>query len=340
MNYVEIIKNQEAKFKEIAQGTLDFGKEQVFAIQQFTGNHALLNCDTQSVQLAILNVALTGLSLNPSLAYAYLIPRKGKCVLDISYRGLIQIAYNAGAIKNIRVELVRANDVFKYEAGSVNRIFHEPDVFSLDRGDIIGVYSIATYINNETSNCVMARDEVEFIKSKSQAVKAGKDTIWRDWEGEMYKKTVLKRHFKMLPKSERLLQAVAIINEHEGIDFTEKEEKPVIAMPKARNATGVATIGQEHTHDIGMVVNHTETENEAHRANKKETQNYEFIAKMQQFKKALTEQVYREWLQNVIGVDKSSLIVDPQQQVDVLQDIAKYCREMGVKVQEVSHAKK
>jgi recombination protein RecT len=36
----------------------------------------------------------------------------------------------------------------------------------------------------------------------------------------MLKKTVIKRASKLWPKSERIQQAVEVINEHEGIDFS------------------------------------------------------------------------------------------------------------------------
>jgi recombination protein RecT len=332
-NYVTVIKNQAEKFREV-NTNLDFNKEEVFAVQQFANNAALVKCSITSIQLAVLNVGLTGLSLNPSLAYAYLIPRKGKCVLDISYRGMIQIAYNAGAVKNIRVEVVRKNDVFEYHAGSKNTLLHSPNVFASveERGEIIGVYSVAVYVNGEISICCMSKEEVEFIKSKSQAVIAGKDTIWKEWEGEMYKKTVLKRHFKMLPKSGKLLEAVAILNEHEGIDFKkqEKDEKSDITMPEPiKQADITPDDGSDAQMGDGMSEQPVDGEG-AHGANADEN---EFSQQMGRFKKALTEPVYRKHLIEDIGVETSRLVTNPSSQADTIAHFQELCDELKVKVE-------
>ena len=89
---------------------MDFMREAGFAIQILQQNTFLQSCDPISVKNAIVNVALTGLTLNPALKMAYLVPRKGKCVLDPSYVGLIKVLTDSGALKNKDDAVIYVND--------------------------------------------------------------------------------------------------------------------------------------------------------------------------------------------------------------------------------------
>src|SRR5690606_39362507 len=78
---------------------LSFQKEANFALQIFQGNDYLTKMSPDSIKNAIVNVALTGLTLNPVMKFAYLVPRKGKFVLDVSYMGLAKILTDTGSVK-------------------------------------------------------------------------------------------------------------------------------------------------------------------------------------------------------------------------------------------------
>ena len=85
---------------------LSFAKESGFAMQILKANEYLAKLDPISIRDSIVQVALTGITLNPALKYAYLIPRAGKCTLDISYMGMIKILTDAGFVKNIDAAIV------------------------------------------------------------------------------------------------------------------------------------------------------------------------------------------------------------------------------------------
>ena len=80
---IELVKAQEPRFREmdIANGRiLDFTQECLFARQQLLKNNFTLDTaakNPNSLQAAILNVAAIGVSLNPALSHAYLVPRDG-----------------------------------------------------------------------------------------------------------------------------------------------------------------------------------------------------------------------------------------------------------------------
>src|SRR5699024_4730054 len=100
--YVGAIKKAEKKFSEVSAGlSVNYERECIFAMQALMKTDYAMkvaNQNPQSVQLAMINVGSTGITLNPANAYAYLVPRDGQIVLDISYKGLIKIATDSGAI--------------------------------------------------------------------------------------------------------------------------------------------------------------------------------------------------------------------------------------------------
>ena len=80
---------------------VDWEKESVFAYQALSKNRFTMDVARQnpdSVRLAMINVASVGLTLNPALGYAFLVPRDGAICLDIGYQGLIKIATDTGSM--------------------------------------------------------------------------------------------------------------------------------------------------------------------------------------------------------------------------------------------------
>src|SRR5260221_230159 len=103
----------ELKFGEIAaiDGNLvAYKREASFAMQLLQASDHLRGCSAESITAAITNVAAVGLTLSPPEKLAYLVPRKGKACLDISYIGLVKLATDTGSVLAVKAELVRGND--------------------------------------------------------------------------------------------------------------------------------------------------------------------------------------------------------------------------------------
>jgi len=109
---VAVAKAHQAFVQILDEKTWD--REKMFALQMVRANELLQKCDIQSITNAVVNLALTGSTLNPARALAYLVPRGGKCVLDISYRGMAGIAMDSGSVKHIAPRLVYTFDEFSY----------------------------------------------------------------------------------------------------------------------------------------------------------------------------------------------------------------------------------
>lgn len=211
------------KFDSANPFEMNYSQECGFAIMAIQNNPYLLNCSPDSMKAAIINVALTGISLNPALKYAYLVPRKVKnelrATLDISYMGMIKILTDAGAVKSVFADVVHEHDHFIYGQGSKPVLEHKPDLLK-DRGAPIGAYAIAYFRDGGFQFEVMAKPEIEKVRATSESWK-NEDTRryspWETWTGEMWKKTVMKRLFKVLPKTNFNDQLIAALSkEHEN----------------------------------------------------------------------------------------------------------------------------
>ncbi len=236
MPYQTAIQNAEERFRKVSE-QLSYDKESIFAMQQLTKTDfamATANKNPRSVILALHNLAATGLTLNPAYGYAYLVPRDGSIVLDISYKGLLKIATDTGSIAWGRADVVYEADEFIYHgpAGAPTHKNHNP--FRKDKGEIVGVYCIAKTKEGDILTEIMDRDEIEKIRSKSSAysrTKNGQHTPsgpWVDWFNQMAKKAIIKRAQNTWPKtetSERLQDAIQIANESEGGYNLESDEE-------------------------------------------------------------------------------------------------------------------
>lgn len=221
-------------FENVPNTHLDFQREAGFAMQMLQANSYLATMDPQSIKNCIVNVALTGLTLNPVLKLAYLVPRKGKLVLDPSYMGLINVLVTSGAAKKIEADVVCENDVFDYEKGTSSYIKHKPAL--ADRGPIIAAYAIAHLANGEIQFEIMNRSELDKVRKSSESVKAGKSSPYDGWEGEMMRKAPIKRLFKFLPKHnipEQLVRTLELEEENNGVDFKAQGQEAVKSKANA-----------------------------------------------------------------------------------------------------------
>lgn len=208
--------------------TMAFKREAEFAIQVLMGNEyamAIAAKNPQSVRDAVTNVGSIGLSLNPAEKLAYLVPRKNKICLDVSYMGLMRLATECGAIQWAQCNVVHANDTFELN-GFDKPPTHIYNPFSTDeqRGDEIGVYCVVKANNGDYLVHSMSVDEVNAIRDRSESWKAKKSGPWLTDRKEMVKKTCVKQASKYWPRKDgsvnRLDHAIEVLNQAgEGIDF-------------------------------------------------------------------------------------------------------------------------
>lgn len=206
----------EKRMMELGMDLVTIKKEISFAIQHMNKNPKLMECSPESKLASVVNIANIGLTLNPASKEAYLLPRwsnvtrSNECCLEPSYVGLVKLLTDAGSVKSVVCNLVYENDIFEMDmADNKKPITHKPCLVKSKRGDILGAYAIATLPDDNRQVEWMDQEELFQIRERSETYKAYlngkvKSCTWVTDEGEMMRKTVIKRIYKYLPRTDRM----------------------------------------------------------------------------------------------------------------------------------------
>lgn len=216
---LELVKNHDS---------ISIDAEKNYAIQQLFKNKMATETaqnNPVSVQNAILNLSSIGISLNPALKHAYLVPRDGAICLDVSYMGLMHLAQEIGSIEWGQAKIVYSNDTYE-NLGLNKEPLHKYNAFG-DRGEKVGVYCSVKLPSGDYLTEEMSKEDVLKVKNSSKS-KNSSYSPWNTFEEEMWRKSVVKRASKYWPKSSgdkgnRLDNAIHVINEHEGLEEPHKE---------------------------------------------------------------------------------------------------------------------
>ena len=241
------------KFDSVEQSMRDAGfspervkQELSFAMQIIKKSTQLQKCSGESILTAVANISLIGLSLNPAAKEAYLIPRYNssskqlEAVLEPGYVGLVKLLTDAGSVTAMNCQAVKEGDLIEMDlANNKEPIKHKIDP-KKPRGEMVGVYALATLINGDRQLEYMTLEEIEAIRGRSDSYKAWKEgkvksSTWETDFGEMARKTVIKRIYKYLPRTERMDkidQAVQMDN----TDYTKQIEEAVTAALETQRA--------------------------------------------------------------------------------------------------------
>jgi len=177
-------------------------------------NPKILNCTQESVIQAVMRSAELGLDCSGTLGEAYLVPYGRSLQFIPGYRGLVKLARQSGEVKRVEAQVVHENDHFEYRQGTELVVDYRP-CYSGEPGPAIGAYALIQMADGTCQADYMRRDEIEKVKGVSKAASNGP---WRDWEEEMWKKTVLRRLMKLAPLSSEKYQKI-IEYDNDGYDL-------------------------------------------------------------------------------------------------------------------------
>jgi recombinational DNA repair protein RecT len=199
-------------------GMIMWERNRVEFLSQVANNPKLQECNRMSLYMSFTQLGASGLTLSEGMSG--IIPYKDKAQFQIFANGRREQLSWLPHIKYVNEPVVvREEDVFEYEAGDNLRVIkHQPKLNS--KSDIIAVYMVLDTVEGKKTY-LMSRDEVLSIRDNySQTFKSYekkvKDGSWKDWmdapiwvsnEAEAFKKTIVKRVWKVQPnKSARLKQ--------------------------------------------------------------------------------------------------------------------------------------
>jgi recombination protein RecT len=182
--------------------------------QALRGNPRLLRCTQASLVNACIKAAYDGLRVDgveACIVDEEATIRQGRGQPDRKeiqarympmYRGLVQQVLRGGMVTDIVADIIYEHDDYQIIAGTNRQIVHHPNVLG-ERGRPIVAYSVATFPDGSIGFVYMTAHEVREVQKMSRSGWNSKDGtskgVWLRWEGEQWKKTVLRRHRKTLP---------------------------------------------------------------------------------------------------------------------------------------------
>ncbi len=206
----QLIKQMQGEIKKALPAVMTPERFTRITLSALSANAKLSSCTGQSFLGAMMTAAQLGVEPNTPLGQAYLIPyynsksRQFECQFQLGYKGLIDLAYRSGEIRDLQAQIVYENDEFEYEYGLDAKLRHIPA--RSDRGEPICVYAAFRTKDGGSGFDVMSIEDVrQFAQRYSKSYSSGP---WQTNFEEMAKKTVLKRVLKYAPLKTDFIRAV------------------------------------------------------------------------------------------------------------------------------------
>lgn len=181
---------------------------------------------------------------------AYLVGYGSDLQYQTSYIGAQKLIkkYAIHKVKNIYAELVREDDVFETGIDANKRyVTFKPKAFN--NKPVVGAFAVVEFEDGDIQVETMNMEELEAVRKKSKMGNAG---AWKDFSGEMQKKSVIRRLCKRIeidfenPEQKQIFEADTDIetNPQEirnneinqnansvDFEFEDAEVKPVVENP-------------------------------------------------------------------------------------------------------------
>jgi len=192
----ELTRTLEGKVQEFAKALphrIDPERFVRVALTAIVHDEKLMRCSTESLYLALLDSARTGLM--PDGTEAAIIPYGNTAEFQEMWQGIARLMMRHGNARKVEARVVKDGDDFDYGYGLTPYLDHKPAATD-GRGETTYAYAIAWLDNGETVFDVIDRDELDRIQA--QAEKKKPSPAWQNYPDEMRRKTVVKRLGKYL----------------------------------------------------------------------------------------------------------------------------------------------
>lgn len=174
----------------------------------------LADCTSTSFLGAMMTAAQLGLEPNTPMQQCFLIPRqvKGewKCVFEIGYQGLLDLAYRSGLISVVQAHEVCEGDEFEYCYGLEPKLYHKPALSG--RGKAIAYYGMFKTTDGGFGFEVASRDDIYAHGERYSDSFKSSYSPWKTSFDQMAKKTVLKQALRYAPKKSDFMRGVEADN--------------------------------------------------------------------------------------------------------------------------------
>lgn len=171
---------------------------------------SLLDCSPESLLGAMMLAAQLGLEPGP-LGHVYLIPFKGQVEFIVGYKGMIDLAYRSGQVKDVAAKIVYEGDLFDFREGTRPYLDHKSAGPPAER-ERVACYAVARLKSGGTPFVVTYPEDWAAAKKRSAAGSKGKGP-WVTDESAMIRKTAVRRLAAFVPQSPQFAGALAVDSE-------------------------------------------------------------------------------------------------------------------------------
>jgi phage RecT family recombinase len=169
------------------------------------GIFSLVRVSISGLLTCFLNIARIGLTIEPAKGFLFVkadyCDRTGQttCTLEHGYKGLLELIKRSQKVKAITADVVYDNDHFEYN-GSREKVTHRVTTLSrAKRGGCDGGYCTSELVNGTVITTTMAAEELEELRLQGES---HVNSVWNSaYVDEMYRKSLIKRHYKTLQTS-------------------------------------------------------------------------------------------------------------------------------------------
>lgn len=166
------------------------------------GSDYFRKAEPVSLLAACMQAAQLGLSVDPVLGEAWLIPRRNSardCVwinFQLGYKGLIKLARRSDNFLSVHAELVHEGDFFEYDLGSDPKISHRKQMNLKARPEVKASYAVVRYKTGPAQIHVCPLWEIHEARDRSDSYQNGRGP-WIDHFNSMAKVVPLRAILKL-----------------------------------------------------------------------------------------------------------------------------------------------
>jgi recombination protein RecT len=256
--------NMTEQFKNALPAHIPVERFMRVVLTAIQNNPDLLRADRKSLWNAAMKAAQDGL-LPDGREGAMVVRKTQGGGLSITWQpmiaGIRKKARNSGEIATWDAHIVCAGDHFEFQLGDNPQINHSYGL-QTTRGSIIGAYSVCVLKDGTKSYEVMSIGEIYAIRDRSDAWKAFKaqkirSTPWATDEGEMCRKTVARRHSKVIPMSsdlDDLLRRDDELYNFDAVKIDAQATQPTSLAGKLDALAGLPSPGEHVDGDTGEII--------------------------------------------------------------------------------------
>jgi recombination protein RecT len=236
-NMAVAIQAREPDFERAIGKLMPPGKFTRQALTALRKQPALLKCTVKSVVDSLLTIAEVGLSPNPALGQAWLIPYKEKgvdtCQMQFGYKGLAALIYRTSPVASIDASAVYENDHFVYTRGTSPSLeFRKFDGPKEGRGEFRGAYCVISPKGGGAPvvDYIPAWRILEIREGSKAYLYDKKGSIWAKHFDEMAAKTAVRHASKLANIDTR---AALYIQADVEREYPEEERRPKFSTQDA-----------------------------------------------------------------------------------------------------------